>query len=108
MARQKDDKHCEFIRSLPCLCCMDNTMTECCHVRYPDAKAAKPLTGIGIRPDDCFTVPLCNRHHREQHDYGNERLWWVARHIEPIFVGLALYRVSGDYEAGTKIVEAWQ
>ena len=107
MSRQKDEAHLKFLRQLPCLVCMDNTSTEAAHVRYAEPRAGKPITGMGIKPSDCFAVPLCGKHHRAQHRV-NEQYYWAAREIDPIFVGLALYRVSGDYEAGTKIVEAWQ
>ncbi len=108
MARQKNEKHCEFIRSLPCLICMDNTATECCHLRFAEPRAAKPITGMGIKPDDCWTVPMCNQHHRLQHEQG-EKLFWAWHNTKlPIFIALALYRVSGDHEAGMKIIEAWQ
>jgi hypothetical protein len=107
MSRQKDEKHCEWIRSLPCIICLDNTASECCHIRYSEPKAAKPITGLGIKPDDCWTLPMCNQHHRQQHEIG-ERTFWNAYSIQPIYVALALYRVSGDHEAGTQIIEAWQ
>lgn len=104
MSRIKNERHCKFIRSLRCLICGDNTTTECAHIRYSDRRAGKPVTGLGIRPDDAFTVPLCGNHHRQQHEVG-ERDWWRANGIDPIFIALALYRVSGDHETGEQIVQ---
>lgn len=102
--RQKDDGHLKFIRQLPCVICGDNTSTEAAHVRMPDPSVAKPLTGIAIKPDDRFTVPLCGKHHMDQHSM-SEREWWHGRG-DPVKIALALYSVSGDHAAGEQIVLA--
>lgn len=103
--RQKDNGHLDFIRQLPCAICGDNTSTEAAHVRMPDPTIAKPLTGIAIKPDDKFTVPLCGEHHRLQHLF-NERSWWATIGKDPVKLALALYAVSGDYELGERVVLA--
>lgn len=100
--RQRNNSHLDFIRGLPCAVCGDNTSTEAAHVRYSDPSVAKPITGIATKPDDKFTVPLCGRCHREQHQ-GDERLWWAARRKDPVKLALALYAVSGDHELGERI-----
>ena len=105
MKRQKSDKHLDFIRSLPCVVCGNNISTEAAHVRFGDRRAAKRPTGMGERPDDTWTVPLCGEHHREQHAMGEQRFWRLHG-IDPIFVSLALARAAGDYEAGAQIVSA--
>src|SRR5512139_1657593 len=104
-ARRHDKAHLDFIRQLPCLACGDNTTVEAAHVRYADARIAKPITGVGIKPDDRFVIPLCGAHHRGQHSRG-ERQWWEARQIDPVLISLALFSVSGDYDAGTQIIQA--
>ena len=72
-----------------------------------DARIAKPITGIGIRPDDRFVLPMCGKHHRAQHATGNERQFWqVECGIDPIIYALALYSVTGDFSAGTAIIQA--
>lgn len=105
--RQKDDKHLDFIRQLPCCVCGNNIETEAAHVRMPDPSVAKPLTGIAIKPDDKFTVPLCGRCHRDQHTI-SENTWWCVRGrgIDPVKLALALYAVSGDHELGERIALA--
>ena len=105
MSRDKSPKHLDYIRSLRCCVCHDNTATEAAHVRFNDRRAAKPLTGMGIKPDDCWTVPLCGKHHGAQHCQG-ERQWWDKMGIDPIFLAMALHRVSGDHEAGETIIAA--
>ena len=103
--RAKSPKHLNFIRSLPCVICQDNTAIEAAHIRYADRRAAKPITGFGIKPDDCWTLPLCGKHHRAQHA-GSERIFWTQSLVDPIFLALALYRVSGDHETGEQIIRA--
>ena len=101
--RQHDEKHLAFIRTLPCLICRNTISTEAAHVRMSDGRIAKPVTGIGIKPDDRFTVPLCGLHHREQHSM-SERRFWERHDRDPILVALALYSVTGDFTAGCKII----
>ncbi len=106
--RERSETHLAFIRQLPCLLCPDthNTSTEACHVRMADRSIAKPITGIAVKPDDRFTLPMCSAHHRQQHENGNERDYWQYAGIDPIKTALALWSVSGDYERGAEIVSA--
>jgi hypothetical protein len=104
--RQKDDGHLRFIRTLPCVICGDDTTVEAAHVRKCDPSVAKPMTGVGTKSDDKYVVPLCGQHHREQHETGDEDVFWNAHGIDPVKVGLALYAVSGDHQEGTAIAAA--
>lgn len=70
-----------------------------------DARAAKNEAGLGQKPHDRWTVPLCGAHHRMQHEMGESKFWDFAV-MDPIFLALALWSVSGDYEAGEKIIQA--
>lgn len=101
--RRRDESHLRFIRQLPCLLCLDDTGTEAAHIRMADARIAKPITGISIKPDDRFTIPLCSRHHREQHG-GGEREFWEGLGTDPILLALALYSISGDTQEATRII----
>lgn len=38
--------------------------------------------GISLKPSDYRTVPLCHRHHSEQHQYG-ERTFWQKYGYDP-------------------------
>ena len=106
--RKHDEKHLAFIRQLPCLVCLDNTATEACHIRYSDSRAAKVNPGVGQKPHDFWCVPLCGRHHREQHAVGSEAAFWKQVEIDSLFVAMALYLNSGDTEAGETIIRAQQ
>jgi hypothetical protein len=102
--RVKDEGHLNFIRSLRCCVCLNNIQTEAAHVRFSDPRVAKVNAGVGAKPSDRWALPLCSRDHRDQHDNGDERDWWVSKGIDPIFLAMALYSVSGDHEAGEQIV----
>jgi hypothetical protein len=101
--RQHDEKHLAFIRGLPCVVCGNNIQTEAAHIRYGFLRAGKRPTGGGEKPDDDFTVPLCNACHLNQHSVG-ELTFWGKSGIDAILLALALCRISGDQELGEEIV----
>lgn len=103
--RQHDNRHLDFIRSLPCICCGDNTTTEAAHARFASPQWGKRYVGKGEKPDDRWTLPLCGKHHREQHDIGELRFWDKYK-IDPIKAALALHSFTGDYATGLQIVNA--
>ena len=97
--------HLVYIRSLPCLIC-GRAPSEAAHVRYSDARAAKVNPGMGQKPEDRWTVPVCAEHHRGlqgQHSSG-EKAWWEGHRIDPIPIASYLWGVSGNYKAGCTIV----
>ena len=97
-------KHLDYIRGLPCCICGNNIETEAAHIRMRDPRVGKQSPGIGRKPSDEFVIPLCSRHHHEQHRFG-ERNFWEHIGINPVPIAMALYRVSGDNEAGEQIVQ---
>jgi hypothetical protein len=98
--RVKNERHLRFIRGLPCCVCHDPTSTEAAHVRFTCDEKRNP--GMQQKPDDKWTVPLCGRHHRDQHAM-NEKVFWLTVGIDPIKLCEALFSVSGDHEAGERI-----
>ena len=103
--REKSDGHLGFVRQLACIICGDDTTTEAAHIRYSDSRVAKINSGLAQKPHDRFTLPLCGKHHKEQHQH-KEREWWEAKGIDPIFYALALYGCSGDHQTGSEIIRA--
>lgn len=101
--RRRNEKHLKFIRGLPCIVCGNNIETEAAHIRRADARIAKPITGIAIKPDDRFVLPLCGYCHRLQHHIGEDGFW---NGCDPELWALALYSISGEHEAGEQIVQA--
>lgn len=86
--RVRDEKHLNLIRSKPCCLCGDNTSTEAAHIRTGDLSRGKAHTGMGEKPSDKWTLPLCSRHHREQHAHGDELAFWAERGIDPFALAL--------------------
>lgn len=101
--REKSDNHLKFVRALPCVVCGNNIETEAAHVRFASDRAGKRSVGIGEKPDDKWTVPLCGAHHREQHHIG-ERRFWAQYGISPISVAAFLWCATGNHDAGECIV----
>jgi hypothetical protein len=101
--RRENAKHRYWIATLPCVIC-GHTETQCAHIKYADARILKPLSSnIGMRADDRFCVPLCERHHRLQHSRG-ERGWWRRAPIDPVLISLDLYSISGDSEEAERLI----
>lgn len=101
--RKQDGAHLEFIRALSCCVCGDNTSTEAAHIRTGSNRAAKRWTGMGERPDDAWTLPLCGECHQEQHK-GGEIDFWERNRIDPFATAAFLALHSGDFEAAEMVV----
>lgn len=86
--RQRDNKHLEFIRSLPCAIC-GGINTEAAHIRTASLAHGKSHTGMQEKPSDKWAVPLCNEHHREQHGM-NELAFWKRYGIDPFVLAMTL------------------
>ena len=69
--------------------CGDNTSSEAAHIRTGHIEHGKDYTGMGQKPDDKWTLSLCNRHHREQHGM-NELAFWKLYGIDPFMKAIQL------------------
>ena len=105
--RQRADSgdYLDFIRSLPCLITGDPS--QAAHVNYDDLRYGKIGRGKGTKDDDCWAVPLSEPLHRQQHDAGDERKWWLYQGIDPVPVALALWRCwqLHDYETALIVIQ---
>jgi len=90
-------RHLAFVRQLPCVACGKVAPSEAAHVRTGTDG------GVGVKPADRYTVPLCAACHARQHRIG-ELSFWSARRIDPLNVALRLWTVSGDIKAGERTV----
>src|SRR6185437_6951841 len=82
--RELAPAHLAAIRKCPCMACRtDASNMEAAHIRMSDRSRGKPLTGLAMKPDDKWTLPLCHKHHMEQHN-GNEELFWINLGIDPL------------------------
>lgn len=102
--REKDDKHLDFVRSLPCCVCGNDIETETAHLRSGNLAYGKRHTGMQEKPHDMWSLPLCGRHHREQHQV-NEVKFWTNQGIDPWRLALSLFASSGDSEMAYAILE---
>jgi hypothetical protein len=104
--RDMDPGHLTALRACPCVVCL-RTPAEAAHIRMGSPEHGKPMTGIGIRPDDRWCLSLCPWHHRlapdAQHK-GSEREFYERHGIDPFALAVALYAASPDIEAMTRII----
>lgn len=89
--------HLSYIRTLPCCVCGKRAPSEAAHIR------AGTDGGMGVKPSDRFTVPLCPADHRDQHQRG-ESAFWSGCGIDPTGLAEHLWTKSGDHSAGTRAV----
>lgn len=64
----RSPKHLEFVRSLPCCVCL-NPESVAAHIRIGTDG------GMGLKPSDFYTVPLCHACHTKQHNKGERTFW---------------------------------
>ena len=90
-------QHLAFVRQLPCVACGKAAPSEAAHVRTGTDG------GVGVKPGDRYTVPLCTVCHAKQHRIG-ELTFWSALRIDPVNAALRLWTVSADIRAGERTV----
>ena len=98
----RDRKHLAWIRALPCLVC-GRTPCDPHHIRYGSN------SGVGTKPGDDFTIPLCHTHHRELHDKGELRyLYDYGGYEKARTLAKKLYEVTGDTERALELICKWR
>jgi hypothetical protein len=85
--RQHDNDYLDYIRSLPCCICGDNTSTEPAHLRVGSVNDGKPYGAMQMKSSDRWALPLCGRHHREQHSM-NEQEFWASWGLDPFALSM--------------------
>jgi hypothetical protein len=97
---RRKEQHLDFVRDLPCVACGRQVMmpirNQAAHVRIGTDG------GAGMKPSDRYTVPLCVVCHARQHK--GELSFWAELRIDPLNVAFRLWTISGDQEAGERIV----
>lgn len=102
--RDHDPKYLAFIAGLPCVACMVGGKyrrgVHVAHLREGSLEHEKRPTGLGEKPSDIWTTPLCPPHHvngnTSQHHLG-EADFWRGLAINPFDLCIAL---RAAYEAG--------
>jgi hypothetical protein len=82
--RHRDKDHLKFVAAQPCLVC-GRSPADAHHLRFTQPRA------LGRKVSDEFTVPLCRTHHRDNHSFGNEIVWWERRAIDPVATSRMLW-----------------
>lgn len=72
--RVRDNKHLRRIRLEPCCICR-SSYSQAAHIRAGSIEYDKEPAGYQEKSDDRWTVPLCDRHHREQHSMNEMKFW---------------------------------
>ena len=101
--RLHQEAHLSFIRELPCVSCGNDTATEAAHLRSANRQYGKLHTGLGEKPSDMWTLPLCGDCHRQQHK-GNELNFWTNLGVNPFVLALSLFAASGDHELAHEVI----
>lgn len=103
-----DEGYLDFIRSLSCLRCLNDTSTEAAHYRSSDGRIGKQNPG-SRKPPDFMVLPLCGSCHRTapdaQHTVGETAFW---EGCDPVLWALylfALYKAEADWFDAEKFVQ---
>jgi hypothetical protein len=102
--REHNHKHLEFIRGLRCCIC-GSPGPDAAHIRSASPLHGKPDTGMQEKPGDKWCVPLCRKHHAEQHSMA-ELAFWRVYGIDPFGLALALHHATGDDEIAEVILRS--
>ena len=100
--RQTDDTFLAFVRQQRCCVpgCGAPAPSQAAHIRMTCPARGKRATGMGEKPDDRWSVPLCPTCHLDgpgaQHK-GAEEAFWRRTGIDPYAIAAALY---ATYRAG--------
>ena len=96
---ERNEAHLKLIRQCFCLNCGVDPAGEAAHVRMTSAVHGKRKTGIGQKPADRWTVPLCSGCHTRdpdaQHRIG-EIAFWHRVGLNPLPLAVALWNATGD------------
>ena len=90
-------KHLKYVRERPCMVCGTDYGIEAHHLLRPWRGAR----GMSLKAGDENTVPLCNKHHRELHQIGNEVKFFegsLGREDDGQFMARLLWLNSPAYE----------
>ena len=81
----KSAKYLKFVRNQPCIIC--GWKAEVHHWKE------KGYGGVGMKPDDFFSLPLCRLHHTSVHHHGKET--FLKNHNIDIYK--ELFKILSEY-----------
>lgn len=101
--QHRDDKHRQWVKSLPSLISGEDMDVDPHHVCMADPSAGKRGRGKGKKVDDKFLVPLSRRLHDELHEMGEKRFCQKYR-IDLVKAALGLWAHTGDDDAAAVLI----
>lgn len=113
--RVKVDSHRQFVKSLPCICCLIERGAEIqaddpMHLRDGSRLHGKEPAGAGQTSDDRWVLPGCRPHHNVEGHLGNEQAFWAQFGIDPFLLALVLWGLTGQYHQACLVLRehaAW-
>lgn len=97
--RIEDEAYLAWVRTQRCVICGTDQNIEAAHLRVGSINDGKPIIGMQMKSSDRWALPLCTKHHREQHANGDELLWWASKGILDVFVLSIAYQHDYAEEA---------
>jgi len=99
----KNKKHLDYIRQLPCACCLRDKSDQ--H-RAPHHLLRGVVRGLSMKAGDQFVIPLCHDiHHPGLHQAGDEETYLAQFDIkDPVSLAKELWRVSGNPTEGRRAI----
>lgn len=91
--------HLTFVRKLECPIYPGERPIEAHHLLRADQ-----TRGLGRRAADKYAIPLSRKAHQELHANGDEEVWLANLGVDGRTLAAALWRISGNIEAGLRIV----
>lgn len=102
--RVHNKKHLEKIGRLPCAVC-GAFGSDAAHLRASSIEHGKRQTGMGEKPDDKWTTPLCRTCHTEQHSSPlGEVGWWEQYGLDPFDLCERLWGARDDEDGMLTII----
>jgi len=105
--RQLDAEYLKWLRAQRCACGCLKTPCDAAHLRSSSLRYDKPLSGIGMKPDDKWAIPLFHGCHMAQHySRFGEIGWWKSKGISDPFALAQAYHQRYREETFGKAGEA--
>lgn len=110
-SRFEDEEYREWQRALPCLKCIEEFDIELAPIYQNECAHDRIETdgGMGMRPSDIYSCPLCHEHHAEQHRVGAITFWGGNMRAMKKTC-LALYEAydKSDYMPAIEVLEEYK
>jgi hypothetical protein len=92
--RRLDRDYLKWLRAQRCACgCLQGPPCDAAHLRASSLIYEKPITGMSMKPDDMWALPLKRWHHMDQTRHGDELGWWADHGVsDPFALCLLTYQ----------------